>query len=197
MVDNKRAKAQDAEARICCKRILLAGFRATGKSLVGRLLADRIGWEFLDTDALLCKQTGHTVAACVKRFGWQRFRQMEEQLLSDLGKRSSVVIATGGGAIVHEQAWQTLRKKSIVIWLCADAQTIENRLRFDAHSKHQRPSLTGEEPYVEIRKLLAERTPLYRQGSDFAVTTDERSPLELVMEIERALEAFTGDRQNV
>jgi len=197
MVENRRTKAQNAAARMCFERILLTGFRATGKSLIGQLFADRIGWEFLDTDALLCVQTGYTVAAYVEQFGWQRFRQMENRLLLDLCTRTSVVIATGGGAILHEQAWRILRKKSIVIWLDAGVQTIENRLMADAYSKHQRPSLTGEEPHQEIGALVAERAPLYKKGSDFVVMTDGRSPADLIMDIEQALAALTRDRHNV
>ena len=197
MVEKSSTITRNSGVILPFDRILLTGFRATGKSLVGRLVADRIGWEFLDSDTLLCAQTGHSVTAYVAAFGWQRFRQLEEQLLRGLCRRSSVVIATGGGAIIHEQAWQTLRKKSIVIWLRADEQTIENRLRIDTHSRHQRPSLTGGALHREIRELLAERTPLYRRGSDVAVITDGRVPVELAMEIEAALAVFTVDRHNV
>jgi len=192
MAEKISSIAWDRGVMVPLERILLTGFRATGKSLVGRLLADRIGWKFLDTDALLCGQTGRSVCAYVAAFGWKRFRQIEERLLVDLRMRRSVIIATGGGAIVHEQAWQTLRKKSIVIWLRADEQTIEHRLRIDTHSGNQRPSLTGGDPQQEISGLLAERTPLYRKGSDVAVITDGRLPIDLVTEIERKLADVGG-----
>lgn len=165
-------------------RILLTGFRATGKSLVGQVLADRLGVEFLDTDALLCQQFGCSLADYVAEYGWARFRKMEECLLLNLCERSAVVIATGGGAVLHEQAWQSLRRQSVSVWLQADEHIIERRLTADVHSEHQRPSLTGMEPCLEIKELLFERTPLYLRGSDFGVRTDNCTPMELARKIE-------------
>ena len=169
------------------ERIVLTGFRATGKSLVGQLLADRLAMVFLDTDTLLCRRIGCSVAECVIEYGWERFRQLEENLLLELSKKSGVVIATGGGAVLHEQAWRSLRHGSASIWLRAEERTIVNRLETDEHSLHQRPSLTGKDPRCEIKQLLEERVPLYRSGADFAVQTDGRTPKELVDEIERQL----------
>ncbi|HHD57193.1 MAG TPA: shikimate kinase [Desulfobulbaceae bacterium] len=173
-------------------RIILTGFRATGKSLVGRMLADRLGLDFCDTDTLLCTRSGLSVREFVDRFGWPDFRRMEEQLLLRLRHRSSVVIATGGGAILHEQAWRSLRKKSIIFWLRADCATIEQRLSLDENSYHLRPSLTGGDLPGEIREQLALRSPLYRRGADIVIDTDGRSPSELVREMTWALTTAGG-----
>lgn len=168
-------------------RIILTGFRATGKSLVGGLLAERLGLDFLDTDRLLCARNGLSVQAFVAQYGWIHFRRQEERLLLTLEKRSAVVIATGGGAVLHEQAWRSLRKKSIVFWLHADFSTIEKRMLADVQSPRQRPSLTGGDCVEEIKEMLVIREPLYRQGSDHIIITDDRQPLALVREIEQAL----------
>ncbi len=168
-------------------RIILTGFRATGKSLVGGLLAERLGQDFLDTDRLLCARSGLSVQTFVDRYGWLHFRRQEERLLLSLKRRSSVVIATGGGAVLHEQAWRSLRKKSIVFWLHADFSTIEKRMLADVQSPRQRPSLTGGDCIEEIREMLVIREPLYRQGSDHIIITDDRQPLALVREIEQVL----------
>lgn len=169
------------------KRILLTGFRATGKSLVGQLLADTLDMEFLDTDALLCRRFSCSVTESVGKYGWDRFRQQEEQLLLNLCQRTDVVIATGGGAILHERAWQLLRRQSFCIWLQADETTILQRLRGDDQSEHQRPSLTGEDPGLEVKTLLTERTPLYRKGSDLTLLTDGCTPQGLVDKIKLQL----------
>ncbi|MCF6187610.1 MAG: shikimate kinase [Desulfobulbaceae bacterium] len=179
------------------ERILLTGFRATGKSLVGRLLADRLALDFLDTDALLCRLIGCSVSDFVAEHGWARFREQEERLLTDLCRRSGVVIATGGGAVLHKQAWAALRSRSASIWLRADERTIQQRLVTDVQSEQQRPSLTGMDPSCEINTLLAERTPLYRLGSDFAIRTDGRSPRELVKEIEQGLTRLTERKDSI
>ncbi len=184
-----------ASGKTIFDRIILTGFRATGKSLVGSMLARRLGLDFCDTDTLLCADSGLSVAEYVARYGWPDFRRREEQVLLALGNRSSVVIATGGGAILHEQAWRTLRKKSIIFWLRADCATIEQRLSADSRSRRLRPSLTGGDLSGEIREQLALRTPLYRRGSDVVIDTDGCPPLDIVREVIRAL-STAGGRKN-
>ncbi len=184
-----------ARGKTVFDRIILTGFRATGKSLVGSMLARRLGLDFCDTDTLLCADSGLSVAEYVARYGWPGFRRREEQVLLALGNSSSVVIATGGGAILHEQTWRTLRKKSIIFWLRADCATIEQRLLADNRSRHLRPSLTGGDLSGEIREQLALRAPLYRRGSDVVIDTDGRPPSELVREIVQVL-STAGRRKN-
>ena len=177
-------------------RIILTGFRATGKSLVGGMLAKRLDLDFCDTDTLLCAGSGLCVREYVDRFGWPDFRRREEEVLLGLRSRSSVVIATGGGAILHEQAWRTLRKKSIIFWLRADCATIEQRLAADGNSRHLRPSLTGGDFLGEVREQLALRSPLYQRGSDVVIDTDGRPPSELVREIVQALSTAGGRKKH-
>ena len=185
-----------ADGKIPFDRIVLTGFRATGKSLIGGMLARRLGLDFCDTDTLLCAGSGLSVREYVDRFGWLDFRRREEQVLLGLRSRSSVVIATGGGAILHEQAWRTLRKKGIIFWLRADCATIEQRLSADGNSCHLRPSLTGGDFLGEIRGQLALRSPLYQRGSDVVIDTDGRPPSELVREIVQALSTAGGRKKN-
>ncbi len=163
--------------------LVLTGFRATGKSLVGRRLAHRLGYDFVDTDDVLCRRLGSDVAGFVARHGWERFRREERQLLAELAGRCNLVVATGGGAILHRREWRQLRDRGTVIWLQADPETIVRRIRADRNSAGQRPSLTGRDPAAETVTLLAERTPYYRQGSDLALDTVDRSPAALVEEI--------------
>ena len=185
-----------ADGKTVFDRIILTGFRATGKSLVGSMLARRLGLDFCDTDMLLCADSGLSVAEYVARFGWPDFRRREEQVLLGLQNRSSVVIATGGGAILHEQAWQTLRKKSIIFWMRADCATIEQRLAADSRSRHLRPSLSGGDFLGEVREQLALRAPLYQRGSDVVIDTDGRPPSELVREIVEALSTAGGPKKH-
>jgi len=162
---------------------VLTGFRASGKTRVGKLLAQRLAWDFLDSDEMLTRRLGCSISAAVARHGWAWFREREERLLRELCGRVRLVLATGGGAILHDQAWRGLRRSAITIWLRAREETLLARLAGDRQSGAQRPSLTGRSPVEEIRDVLRERTPLYRQGSDFAVDTDGRSPKEVVDEI--------------
>ncbi|MHB8809036.1 MAG: shikimate kinase [Desulfobulbaceae bacterium] len=173
-------------------RIILTGFRGTGKSAVGRKIAERTGFIFIDTDDTLEEELGCSVCDFVKRAGWPAFREQERLLLARLAGVRQAVIATGGGAIMHQTEWQELRKNSRVIWLRATAATIRQRLDQDCETATQRPSLTGCDPLAEIESVLAEREPLYRTGSDMSIDTDDRSEDEIVVLIHELLMRGSG-----
>lgn len=170
------------------KNIILTGFRATGKSLLGRLLAERLGYCFIDGDALLCERLGAPIAEIVADHGWAFFRQAERQLLAEVPAMTRTVLATGGGAIEHQHQWQQLRGGGYVIWLDADVATIRQRMGADPASARQRPSLTGRPIDDEITELLHRRRPLYAAGSDLRLDTVGQDPAALLESICRALE---------
>lgn len=170
------------------KNIILTGFRATGKSLLGRMLAERLGYRFIDGDAVLCERLGAPIAEIVAEHGWAFFRQAERQLLAEVPAMARTVLATGGGAIEHQQQWQQLRHSCYVIWLDADVATIRQRMGTDPTSASQRPSLTGRPIDDEIAELLDRRRPLYAAGSDLRLETVDQDPSALVERICRVLE---------
>lgn len=161
-------------------RILLTGFRATGKSVVGGKLAQVVGFRFLDTDEELTAAMGCGIDEYVRRHGWPAFREMERRLLARLAGTQRLVIAAGGGAVLHGEEWRRLRENALTVWLQADADAIRQRLRRDGEGAAQRPSLTGDDVQAEVDRILAEREPVYRQGSDVAVDTTGRSPETMV-----------------
>ena len=165
-------------------KIVLTGFRATGKSTIGLLIAKQLGYRFLDTDQVLTEQLGGSIAQVVASHGWAYFRRAEAQLLDDLSSESQMVIATGGGAIEHLVEWQRLRYESLVVWLEADAETINRRIAADAASTAQRPALlSGAAPKDEIVQLLNQRSPLYEHGSDLRLDTVNFSLQDLVTRV--------------
>ena len=168
-------------------RILLTGFRATGKSTVGAMLAGRLGMDFIDTDARLCAELGCSVSEYVSQEGWSAFRQREKELLVKLAGITHAVISTGGGAVLHEGQWGRLRKNSLVVWLQADIATIHQRMQQDAATADQRPSLTGNGIGDEVEELLTTRSPLYLEGSDMSVDTTALTPEEIVNVIEEKI----------
>lgn len=180
--------------QMCDYRIIFTGFRATGKSLTGRILAEKMDLDFLDTDKLFVDKTGFSVAEYVREFGWEEFRLQEERLLFSLSTLSGVVIATGGGAILHERAWAALRGngEGISVWLRAEVATIIKRLGGDNNSEQQRPSLTGMDAVTEARVLVKQRDLLYNGGSDMSFKTDNLLPSQLAAMIEEAILEFRG-----
>lgn len=165
-------------------KIILTGYRATGKSSVGRLLAGKLGFQFVDTDLEIEKTKGQSISDMIAEQGWPFFRQVEDSFLLSLVDKGNIVAAPGGGAILHQQTWTELMKTSLVVWLKADVQTICSRLTQDALSQSQRPSLTGQDMLQEVESVLREREPLYRAGSHCIVETG-KALIEVVDEIEQ------------
>ncbi|MFZ5775969.1 MAG: shikimate kinase [Thermodesulfobacteriota bacterium] len=168
-------------------KIILTGYRATGKSAVGSLLAVRRGLSFLEMDTCLEERAGRPIRQLVAEEGWESFRELERNLLAELVDQTNLVISTGGGAILHQEAWRRLMGTGLVVWLIADIDTICRRLTEDQKSEGQRPSLTGADICTEAAMVLAEREPLYAKGSHLSLGTDEDSVEAIVDRIEAAL----------
>lgn len=152
--------------------IVLTGYRCTGKTTVGRLLADMCGLVFRDTDELVCLRTGETIAETVSRRGWDAFRKEERSVIAEITREDGMVIATGGGAVLDATNVDNLRKNGKIVWLVAAADTIVARLENDPSGGKNRPSFSGEAIADEVRQTLAKREKLYRRGADMVVHTD-------------------------
>ena len=157
--------------------IVLIGYRGTGKSTVGRLLAARLGREFVSTDAEIVKRAQRTIPEIVTQQGWDYFRDLESDICRELASRDQLVIDTGGGAILRAQNVEALKKDGTVFWLTASVETIAKRIGGD----NQRPSLTGTKTFIdEIQDVLRERTPKYHAAADHSIATDDQSINQLV-----------------
>ncbi|NWF73699.1 MAG: shikimate kinase [Nitrospirae bacterium] len=157
--------------------IVLIGYRGTGKSTVGRLLAARLGRELVSTDAEIVKRANRTIPEIVAREGWEYFRNLESDICRELADRDKLVIDTGGGAILRTQNVEALKERGNIFWLTASVETITKRISGGS----QRPSLTGTKSFVdEIQEVLRERTPSYQAAADHVIATDDRSINQLV-----------------
>ena len=157
--------------------IVLIGYRGTGKSTVGRLLAARLGRELVSTDAEIVKRAKRTIPEIVTQEGWEYFRNLESDICKELASRDRLVIDTGGGAILRTQNVEALKKNGTVFWLTASVETITKRIG----GGNQRPSLTGTKSFVdEIQDVLRERTPKYKAAADHRIATDDRSINQLI-----------------
>jgi shikimate kinase len=158
------------------EKIILTGYRATGKSSIGKILADLLDFGFIDTDQVIEKTHGETIAEMVGRGGWEMFRRKEEDLLQELARSKNKVIATGGGSVMHKNAWKKLRKNALAVWLTADVKTICQRLAADNDAEDQRPALTEMGTMDEIAMVLRERQPVYEKSSDLTINTEGKTP---------------------
>jgi shikimate kinase len=166
--------------------IFLIGYRGTGKSTVARLLAQALGWAWLDADEVLERIFGSTIRDIFATEGEDGFRDKEGAILTELCKLNQHVIATGGGVVLRERNRELLRASGWVVWLTADVHTIHQRLQSDTSTWDRRPALTTAPPQAEITALLQVREPHYRSCAHVAVSTAGRTPESVAAEIQSA-----------
>jgi len=155
--------------------IVLIGYRCSGKTAVGEILATELGMDFLDTDALLEERACCSIEALVSLKGWDHFREIEKGLVQEVSMRDNLVIATGGGVAMDEGNVTNLKKNSWIVWLNGRSEVLKERMGKEKRSGKSRPSLTGADPLEEIEQVLSNRNPLYDQAGDLMVDTSDLS----------------------
>lgn len=156
--------------------LVLTGFMGTGKTTVGRLLAARLGYEFVDTDRLIEERHG-PIARIFSEHGEGEFRRLERELAAELADRSGLVVSTGGRMMVDAHNVDRLGRSGQVICLTASIDTILARVH-RTRSLVERPLLAGPDVRDRITELLAERAPAYARFPQ--VETDRRTPAQVV-----------------
>ena len=159
-------------------RLFLVGYRATGKTTVGRLAAKSLGWGFVDADSHLESECGKSVRELFRDEGEVGFRDRESATLVELATGEAWdrhVISTGGGVVIRPANRLHLRR-GFVARLTASAATIHARMAADAVTEGQRPNLTPGGGLPEVEALLAAREAWYREVADVTVDTEGRSP---------------------
>lgn len=158
------------------RNIVLIGFMGTGKSTVGKRLAQSLAWDFVDTDWEIGEVTSLSVTEIFRRHGETRFRSEERLVVQRLSQQEKIVIATGGGTVLNPLNWEALARNGIVVGLHASLETILGRI---GH-KNDRPLLKATKE--EIEKLWSKRQECYAQA-EFTVDTSEKDVDEVVSEI--------------
>lgn len=165
----------------------LIGYRGTGKTTVARQLALALGWDWVDADVEVELRAGRSIAAIFADSGEAAFRDLESQVLANLVTRDRAVLALGGGVVLRPENRARLAEGGPVVWLRADPETILARVEADATTAARRPQLTSRGGLEEVRQLLAQREPWYRQCASLEVDTRGKSPAEIAAEIVAAL----------
>lgn len=170
--------------RLPARHLILIGYRGTGKTTVARLLAERLGRPPADSDDLVQAKTGKSIAEIFERDGEAAFRDREAEAVAEaLEAAESIVLATGGGAILRPETRALLRSRGHVVWLTATPETIFRRIRDDAASVTTRPGLTALPPWDEIVALLENRREYYAETAHVALSTDQIVPEEVARRI--------------
>ncbi len=151
--------------------IILIGFMGSGKSSVGRFVAQRLGFQFLDTDALIVEREGLEISQIFALHGEAYFRDSETRTLESLASYSRCVISTGGGIVLREENRVILRELGLVVLLTAREEVIFERV----NRTRKRPLLRTENPRETVARLLAERQPIYESTAQCVIDTSDLS----------------------
>jgi shikimate kinase len=151
------------------KNIYLIGFMGTGKSTVGKILAEEFKMKFVDTDLLVEEMTGRTISSIFEESSEEDFRRFETEVLRRITEDKGMIVSTGGGIVVTRGNLELMKNSGFVFTLIADANTIHERLKKDDTC---RPLLEVDEPLDEIKRLLFERAAFYINAHHIIETSD-------------------------
>lgn len=170
----------------------LIGYRGTGKSTVGRLLAETLGWHWIDTDQLVQQNSGMAISEIFREQGESGFRDLESQAVEHVAQLSNHVVSLGGGAILRPANRKLIRASGKTVWLKADPQTIATRLSADESTASTRPNLTDQSGITEIKQVLGQRASIYAEMADWEIDTVQNSPDEIAAQIAAWLRGQTS-----
>jgi len=173
-----------------CQRLVLIGPRGSGKSTVGRLLAQALRWDFVDTDSLVEVAAGRSIAEIFAFSGEPAFRKLETEALKQALARQRCVISVGGGAVASRENRARLENAGLCVCLMASAEELQRRLDADPAGQSRRPPLTQTPGLEEMRQVLAQRRPFYEALAQQMVDTDGRTPQDVAAEILARLGAW-------
>jgi len=155
--------------------IVLIGMMKSGKSTIGKQLAEKLGFQHIDTDAEIEKTTQMSISEIFEKKGEKYFRDIESEILCKFIKISNIVISTGGGIICDQTNREKIKKSAYGIWLFAEAKELANR----ANIQSLRPKLKQGNHELILKKILNKRLMNYAEASEFLVVTDKHKPEQI------------------
>lgn len=170
--------------------IVLVGLMGAGKSTVGRLLAKRLGWSFVDTDAVIGAEAGRSIPAIFAAEGEAGFRAREAAVIAAVAAQDRQVIATGGGAVLNPTNRAALRQSGLVFWLDVPPEELYARAATDGVAT--RPLLAGPDPLGRLQALATERAEAYTAAAHHRVAAGGCSPTEVVAQVLAIIEREKG-----
>lgn len=160
------------------KPIFLTGFMATGKSKVGRVLAERLGRVFVDTDEMIVEAAGKSIPEIFEQDGEPVFRQLEHEAIQRASEMDNVIVSLGGGAITQERNWDVIRATGVCLCFTASVETIFERV---SRKRDERPLLAGLGDVglrAKIETMLQARDVYYKKSDAFVESVEDREPEE-------------------
>ncbi len=181
----------DLQKRLGGRNLYLVGMMGSGKSSTGPLLAKELAYCFVDSDKVIEEVCGNSISKIFKNDGEENFRTVETQVLSAIGERHSLVVATGGGIVTRSENWGVLHQ-GVVIWIDPGLERICARLQSDPG---ERPLLNGSDPLLSIRKLFNERQKFYVEA-DLHLKVFDQKPDEVARKILQGVHSIIQDQED-
>lgn len=163
--------------------IFLIGFMGAGKSTIAKELQKRLGFGLVEMDARIVEEQGMSINDIFSQFGEERFRDIESQLILDLGHEEASIVSCGGGVVVRSRNTEFMKQSGKVVYLTASPETVFQRVRYST----DRPILNGNMNVEYIKGLMEKRQAFYEDAADLMVATDNRSQQDICDEIIRRL----------
>jgi shikimate kinase len=151
----------------------------TGKTTIGRQLAKNLSVSFYDSDHEIEKRTGVKIALIFEIEGEEGFRRRETQILNELSQMNNIVLSTGGGAVTKAENRKTLKNNGHIIYLKSSPEILFKRTADDKN----RPLLQTDNRLIQIRKILAEREPIYIEMADEVIDSEKKSSKQIIQKI--------------
>ena len=175
---------QKSKADFEVSNLFLIGFMGTGKSTVGKILARKLGWKFIDSDLKIQNKAKHKIADIIDQHGIRYFRKLESKIIADICKSHQQVVALGGGSVLNSVNRKRLEASGIMIQLEAKTRTIYSRLIGDQDRPLIRAN-THKKQREKIQKLYRKRKKYYQASKSVKIITDHMKPDEVATEVQR------------
>ena len=166
------------------KNIVLVGLMGAGKTSVGRLLAEKLGIEFYDTDDVIENEAGCSIVDIFSQKGEQAFRELEKKTILKLSQKSGNIISTGGGSLENEENLKNLKKNGLIVYLKASPEVLYERIK----NQKNRPLLKNGSPLKTLKELLEKREQAYKRA-DYIIDTALKTAEDVTNEIVKVYNA--------
>ncbi|MCD4744591.1 MAG: shikimate kinase [Desulfobacteraceae bacterium] len=168
-------------------KIFLIGYRCTGKTTIGKILAHILDYSFFDIDKKVESHAGCSISSIVKTSGWEEFRKLEKLTLFKTHDNESLIVSTGGGIVLDLENRNFLKNNGTSIWLFANKDVIMSRLTNDKNTLLSRPGLTDKKLEQETEIVIKQREPFYSEITQIKFDTSIKTPEEIAQIIKRRI----------
>lgn len=192
MQPNKISSRKNADSKLLLGNIILIGMMGSGKTTVGRLLANLIGKKFVDVDHEIQQRTGVGIPVIFEIEGEAGFRKRESEVMREVVQQQNIVLATGGGAILQPDNRTLLRQSGTVIYLCAPVSELRRRTHLDKN----RPLLQTGNAYAKLMELFTQRDPLYRETAHIIMDSSKQNARTFVQRLLQRLRQYEQKTAN-